>query len=225
MSPRIESDRERVERIYIDNSVFGACFEARWPEPSNRLLDSLAPGRRVALVSDVTIRELANAPPHVRDRALALRAADFISTDDEIERLADRFIPAGVVTRNHRTDALHVATATCRRADALVSWNFDHLVFDEDEEVRRRGVCGGLPAQPDRHAIGGDREMTEPREGEGMVACLRRIRDEMDERFKDRPLHELVEHIKEEAAKSGFLEHWEKTGALVTPPAKARPGR
>ena len=47
---------------------------------------------------------------------------------NEIRRLRDAFLTAGVVGPKWLDDATHVAAATVHRADAIVSWNFRHIV-------------------------------------------------------------------------------------------------
>jgi len=46
----------------------------------------------------------------------------------EIALLAEAYIAAGVVGAKWYEDCLHVAFATVARADAIVSWNFKHIV-------------------------------------------------------------------------------------------------
>ena len=38
------------------------------------------------------------------------------------------YLTAGILTPKSRNDATHVAAATIARADAIVSWNFKHIV-------------------------------------------------------------------------------------------------
>jgi len=42
--------------------------------------------------------------------------------------LRDAYLDAGIVSKRWTDDATHVAAATVARADALVSWNFKHIV-------------------------------------------------------------------------------------------------
>jgi hypothetical protein len=46
----------------------------------------------------------------------------------EILALRDAYVHAGVVGPQWLNDAAHVAAATVARADAIVSWNFKHIV-------------------------------------------------------------------------------------------------
>ena len=51
-----------------------------------------------------------------------------IETTAEATVLAEAYLAARVVPAGSRVDALHVALASVARADAVVSWNFKHLV-------------------------------------------------------------------------------------------------
>ena len=42
--------------------------------------------------------------------------------------LASRYIAEGILSANMLADAQHIAMATIARVDALVSWNFRHVV-------------------------------------------------------------------------------------------------
>jgi hypothetical protein len=70
-----------------------------------------------------------------------------VPVENEMKKLADKYIAAGAFTETVYNDAIHVAAATLTRQDVLVSWNFRHLV----NRRRRAVVCGvnateGLPA-------------------------------------------------------------------------------
>jgi hypothetical protein len=53
-------------RIYVDTSVFGGCFDDEFADPSRRFFELVRAGRVLALVSEVVVRELAEAPDRVR---------------------------------------------------------------------------------------------------------------------------------------------------------------
>ena len=53
---------------------------------------------------------------------------------------------AGVVTRTHESDALHVAAATVARADLIVSWNFRHMV--NYERIRKFNGVNAMEGYP-----------------------------------------------------------------------------
>lgn len=53
---------------------------------------------------------------------------ELLLTVDAALTLRDAYLAAGVVTPRWANDALHVAVATVRGAELIVSWNFRHMV-------------------------------------------------------------------------------------------------
>jgi hypothetical protein len=53
---------------------------------------------------------------------------EVVNITSEILQLRDDYINGGVVTSKSINDATHVAAATVARADAIISWNFKHIV-------------------------------------------------------------------------------------------------
>lgn len=117
-------------RIYCDTSVIGGCFDEAFSENSNRLIELVRHGRLTLLLSDVTLRELSGAPPHVRNLLdeLPIDSIERVTVTPGILALRDAYIQAGIVGPRWVDDATHVAAATIARADAIVSWNFKHIV-------------------------------------------------------------------------------------------------
>jgi len=48
--------------------------------------------------------------------------------NDEMLKLAEKYIEQKVVSENYYSYALHIAIATVIGVDVLVSWNFKHIV-------------------------------------------------------------------------------------------------
>jgi len=120
----------RLLRIYIDSSVVGGCKDAEFEEDSQRVIDWARAGELTLLISEITLRELEPAPPGVKDILVILPAAclELVPLTAEILTLRDAYIRAGVVGPQWTDDAGHVAAASVARADAIVSWNFKHIV-------------------------------------------------------------------------------------------------
>ena len=63
-------------------------------------------------------------------------------------QLRDAYLDAGVVGPKWMDDATHVAAATVAQADAIVSWNFKHIVrldkIKAYNEVNRKMGFGAL---------------------------------------------------------------------------------
>ncbi len=119
-----------IARIYIDTSVIGGCFDDEFSEWSNLLMNEICKGKKIAVVSDITYREIELAPEFVQQELFKL-PEEFIensNSDAETEFLAEQYIKAKTVTREYYEDALHIANATIKKVDVVASWNFKHLV-------------------------------------------------------------------------------------------------
>jgi len=81
----------------------------------------------------VTEAEIEDAPSHIRARLWAkVKEAALREVPRRLKGqargLADSYCSQGIVPPDFMSDALHIATATLWRADALVSYNFEHIV-------------------------------------------------------------------------------------------------
>jgi len=117
-------------RVYADTSVFGGYFDAKFAAESQRFFNLVRAGRVKLLLSEVVVRELAGAPARVRELLTSLpdgALAQVALTQDVID-LRNAYLAAGILDAQSRDDATHVAAATVARADAIVSWNFKHIV-------------------------------------------------------------------------------------------------
>ncbi len=120
----------RLLRIYVDTSVIGGCLDIEFATESQCLIDFIRNHKVVMLLSDLVISELVNAPIDVRDilTSISSNAIENVPLTEEVIALRDAYIAAGIVTTKSINDATHVAAATVTRADAIVSWNFKHIV-------------------------------------------------------------------------------------------------
>lgn len=117
-------------RIYVDTSVIGGCLDAKFAADSQRLLERARAGEVVLVISEVTHLELTNARADVRAVLASIPAEhlELILVSDEAQQLAERYVTEGVIGPKMMADALHIAVATLNGVDALVSWNFKHMV-------------------------------------------------------------------------------------------------
>ncbi|MBK5275544.1 MAG: hypothetical protein JJE30_10895 [Desulfuromonadales bacterium] len=116
--------------IYVDTSVFGGCFDEEFSEDSAAFFEMVRCGIHSILISDVVLEELEEAPARVKDLVMSLpeQSVEYISVSEEIIRLRDAYLAAGILGPKWIDDMTHVAAATVCRADAIVSWNFRHIV-------------------------------------------------------------------------------------------------
>ena len=120
----------RKLRIYIDTSVIGGCEDKEFSKWSIILFDNFKKGLKIAVVSDLTRRELEGAPDSVKKRLSALpeKNIENVTLTKDAESLAQNYIDDRVVTKKNIIDAQHIAIASIEHVDVLVSWNFQQIV-------------------------------------------------------------------------------------------------
>lgn len=135
-------------RVYIDTSVIGGCLDNEFSTWSKLLFDEFSSRIKTAVVSDLTLRELEDAPEEVKQAlsALPLESVEYVFLSDEALLLADAYVSQRVVTEAHIIDAQHIAIATVERVDALVSWNFKQIVnLDRIRKFNAVNLMQGYP--------------------------------------------------------------------------------
>ena len=137
-------------RAYTDTSIFGGAEDDEFRDATFRFLGPVRRGRYVLVISELTLRELAEAPPKVRRALSNLPPDSAIRVPPEVEgeagTLADAYIAAGVLGEARRDDASHVAIATVARAGLILSWNFRHIVnYSRIHRFNRVNETKGYP--------------------------------------------------------------------------------
>ena len=118
-------------RVYIDTSVIGGYFDDEFSKWSKKLIEQVFNGEIIALISDITIDEIMDAPENVQsllEKILKSKNKELLTADDECGELAKAYINEGTVPEKFYEDALHIALATIHSATVLTSWNFKHIV-------------------------------------------------------------------------------------------------
>lgn len=118
------------QRIYLDTSVIGGYLDKEFQEWSRGLFEEFKTGKKIAVISDVTLDEIENARQEIRDllKLIPEDSKEYVLNDEEAENLADAYLKEGAITKKFHEDALHIAIATINKVDVLVSWNFRHIV-------------------------------------------------------------------------------------------------
>jgi len=122
---------QKLKRIYIDSSVVYGAPAKEFSEDSKRFWDAFRNGEFVLIVSDVLVDEVKRAPAYVRGLFATLPESQIerIVLSVKAKELAEQYIAEGVVGESSQDDCRHIALATINRADAVVSWNFKHIVY------------------------------------------------------------------------------------------------
>jgi len=135
-------------RVYLDTSVIGGCCDAQFAPWSRELIRNVGLGLLVAVISDLTERELVGAPAEVQAvyDELMETGCERVPESAESLALARRFVAEGILSENYEGDARHIAAATVHGVDVLVSWNFRHIV--NYERIRRFNAVNVLMGYP-----------------------------------------------------------------------------
>ena len=120
----------KKQRIYVDTSVLGGCFDPEFEQWSNRLLEAFRRGDYTAVLSSVTAAEVEQAPDKVKAVHIELieGGAELLPVSAESMDLLNKYLDRKILGPKFHNDMLHIALATIAAADVLVSWNFRHIV-------------------------------------------------------------------------------------------------
>ncbi|HLG29109.1 MAG TPA: PIN domain-containing protein [Candidatus Brocadiales bacterium] len=123
-------------RIYLDTSVLNFALSE---DPSLKiqkkatidLLDDIKQGKYEGYISEQVLVEINRAPKakaeSLNNLVSKLDIAS-LSLDEAVEELADKYVKEGLIPVKYRDDALHIAIASVNDLDAVISWNFEHMV-------------------------------------------------------------------------------------------------
>lgn len=87
-------------------------------------------GQIKCVYSNLTETETTNAPEPVRNffQNLPAEFKEKVLVTPEALKLAQTYVEEEVVGETSMDDCIHIATATLKKVDMLVSWNFKHIV-------------------------------------------------------------------------------------------------
>jgi predicted nucleic acid-binding protein len=121
---------DMAQRYYFDTSVFGGVFDPEFEEETLQLFEKVKLGEIICVYSDLTERELSNAPQRVQDyfNQLDRKYMERIEVSEEGFTLGRTYVDEKVVGPTSFDDCVHITTATLGKVDILVSWNFKHIV-------------------------------------------------------------------------------------------------
>jgi hypothetical protein len=132
--------------LYLDTTIPSYVFATDAPERmeiTKRFTAMALEPECEMLISDVVLREISRTAEPKKQWLLDVvcKFSVLLSTA-ESEDLAETYIREGILPRGSIEDARHVAIATLNHVDALVSWNFGHLV-----NVRRSKAIAAVNAR------------------------------------------------------------------------------
>ena len=121
-------------KLYLDTSVISHLFAEDAldkMEETNQLWEEFVKGNYDIFISQVVIDEIERCLEPKRTQMLEkleLTEFTFLDESDEVLSLATEYIKNGVLKEKCIDDCMHIAYAVVYSCDAIVSWNFSHLV-------------------------------------------------------------------------------------------------
>ncbi|MDR3170797.1 MAG: hypothetical protein LBU17_04120 [Treponema sp.] len=116
-----------IQRYPIYSVILRIC-DSQVKEYTYKLFDEFRKGKYKPIISSHVIAELENgAPENVKENLKTLDYEEFM-VNDEMVKLAEKYMEQKIVSQNYYSDALHIAVGTAIGVDVLVSWNFKHIV-------------------------------------------------------------------------------------------------
>ena len=226
-------------RVYLDATIIRGSQDLRRAGPLHGLIRQAVRDEVALVVSDLTVDELRDAPADVHEvmDASILPRAERVPLTTEALQLASRYVESGVVTRERRTDAWHVAAATVAGADVLASWNrriFNWERVRRHSEVNRLMGYGPIDACDPRALEHGmsdpepviESPVIEPGEkGFRVMPWLRAIRARIYEETKDMTPEERTRWLKKRPTDPRLAEFVDRLKAPEggkTPPPSTR---
>ena len=130
-------------KLYLDTSIISHLFADDTPDKmadTIRLWRELANGKYEIFISDMVTNEVQQCTEPKRSQMIEkIRQIELnlLHETSEVKELAAEYIKGGVLKEKSYDDCLHIAYAVIHHCDAIVSWNFKHLVnFKTIDKVR-----------------------------------------------------------------------------------------
>lgn len=124
----------KIPKLYFDTSIFNFAIATDVPkerEVTLKLFDEVRSFRFEVYISEVVLKEINEASSFKAKQLISLiNEFEFpeLKINEETKTLADEYVRQNVIPITYLDDALHIAIASVNNLDALVSWNFTHIV-------------------------------------------------------------------------------------------------
>ena len=122
-------------RLYFDTSVLGAVFDREDQyrvEITERILETARKKERmIPFISNIVIEEVEKAPLEIRQDLQGIienTGFEIIFETEECIELVEEYLKQGIIPNKYRDDARHIAVAVVNELDAVISWNYRHMV-------------------------------------------------------------------------------------------------
>ncbi|MFQ6073425.1 MAG: PIN domain-containing protein [Methanosarcinales archaeon] len=124
----------RKFRFYLDTSVFGSIFDfedQRRIEIAKELIEEIKKGIFEAFISPLVLDEIRKAPENIRDELINVireLKLPLLAETEESMLITQNYLQERILPEKFRDDARHIAIAVFYEMDAIISWNYRHIV-------------------------------------------------------------------------------------------------
>jgi predicted nucleic acid-binding protein len=121
-------------KIYLDTTIISYLDQAEKPErmvETHRLWDKIKKEKFDVVISDIDIAEIDGCGEKKRNKLyeyLSQINYTLIKSEEMSIRIAGKMIDLNVLKQKSFMDCQHIANAIVSGCDAIVSWNFRHIV-------------------------------------------------------------------------------------------------
>ena len=120
-------------KLYIESSVINFVYAEDSPEKTNitkQFFESCVEKHEL-YVSELVLEEIEKTPSSKKDKMsefVIKHRFMVLPISDEANRLAAKYVKAGLIPEKYINDAIHLALASVNKTQVLVSWNMEHIV-------------------------------------------------------------------------------------------------
>ena len=119
-------------KLYLDTTILNFAFADYAPKDKEATLKFFKQIDRFEVsISDIVLDEISRCHEPKRTKMMGIINRyewGVLELDEESKSLAARYVSEGIIPIKYRNDAYHIAIASVKNFDAILSWNFDHIV-------------------------------------------------------------------------------------------------
>lgn len=120
-------------KIYLDSTIPNYVFNKHTPEKQKSalsLFQLINKQKLHAYISPIVLNEIIHTSNHKKRKQMIniLKDCHVLKLNLKIYNLAKIYVQKKVIPRKNFDDAQHIAVATVYKLNALISYNFEHIV-------------------------------------------------------------------------------------------------
>jgi hypothetical protein len=120
-------------KLYIESSVINFAFATDDLEKAKITNKFFEAGikKHEARISELVLEEIEKTQGPKKEQMSNLvlsHGFKILPNSKEAEKLASKYVEAGLIPEKYINDAIHIALATINKMEVLVSWNMEHIV-------------------------------------------------------------------------------------------------